>query len=153
MNLHDLISPDRMEKTDHGMIEMKKINYVFLLILLIVTAFSCTPPDDDDYYMSPDDYLCGSLWVSSYYDQGVEYIQELVFYNDGSGKEMFTYINQYGPVYEDYKFQWQWVSEDYTSIEMKYGPDDYIYFDDVRVYSDYLKGVLNGTYIEFESSK
>jgi len=127
---------------------MKKI-FRFIPVLLLVIIAGCSPPEDDNFY-STTYFLCHSSWVSYSYGSEGEYMQHLFFYEDGNGKEIITYHYPTGPEYDEYRFTWQWYP-DQTTIEMKYGIDDFLYFENVQVYTDYLKGILDGYYMEFES--
>lgn len=125
---------------------MRKIVHCLWLILLL-SLLNCSPPEDDENIYSSTYYLCRTSWIA-FFSNG-ESTQHLFFYEDGSGKEIFTDYFSTGPVYEEYKFRWQWYPDN-TSIEMQYESGTFIYFDDVQVSTDYLNGFFDGYYTEFE---
>jgi len=122
--------------------------HIIPLLCLLFCMNSCTPPDDDEI-KSVTYYLCRNTWTNYYFENNVECTQTLQFNENGTGKELFArYYSDY-PEYTEYTFQWRWTSESYNTIELEYGPYDFIYFESVRV-SDRLSGFFDGIHMYFD---
>lgn len=137
---------------------MKKMVRLAALAVMTLAVSACEVDVYDPYYDGGfdtqqylTDRLCNAVWMDSYVsDAGYDCEQELVFYYDGVGKDRtYVWSNPAAPDVHEYAFSWRWVA--YNAIEMRYGGNDRSLLEQVQFGSNFLRGYLDGTYVEFEN--
>lgn len=147
LHLLYLLSNDNYQKR-----KMRKKNiFVWLLpVILFAGLHSCM--DDEASWREERTYLlCSQVWVDYYIDdQGVESEQILGFDSSGYGWETIIHYHRDGEETKQYEFLWAWENDRYTSIYIEYDYNDYLYFDDVSVTYNRLRGYFGGIWVEYE---
>jgi len=137
---------------------MKTLNYARIILLLMITVGLSSCGDEfynDDFLRNSDEKLCGYVWLEEYVTtDGDLCTHKLEFARTGSGREAFEYRrssgNSWGAIYktETYNFNWTWVN-DMEGLELHYGANSTLYFDNVWVREYYLSGNFDGVEVTF----
>ncbi|WP_321436998.1 hypothetical protein [uncultured Bacteroides sp.] len=139
---------------------MKRKTYFELLLLMVITfsLTACNIQNDDEPYHNTTDRLCSKNWVETYTTTDNYYCtHKLSFDYNGSGQELFIYNkldlngNPLSTVAksESYSFVWKWYNDNNECLELNYGNNNVLYFDNVWVRNDYLFGKFEGKDVTF----
>lgn len=135
---------------------MKIVRETKLLLLLIMVLGLSACGDNyysDDYLRNSDEKLCANTWVEEYTMENGDLCKHyLDFSMNYSGREKFDfYRSGETSSYKEtsYNFSWNWIDASMENLEINYGGNDVIYFDNVWVREHNLSGKLDGTIVMF----
>lgn len=92
--------------------------------------------------MTKTELLCRNGWIDRYVDRdGNRCVQTIEFFRDGTGVDIIrTELPNRRVVTKRNVFDWSWIGSGYVGLELRYGVNDYSYFEKVVI----AKGLLSG---------
>lgn len=92
--------------------------------------------------MTKTELLCRNGWIDRYVDRdGNRCVQTIEFFRDGTGVDIIrTELPDRRVVTKRNVFDWSWIGSGYVGLELRYGVNDYSYFEKVVI----AKGLLSG---------
>lgn len=135
---------------------MKALNVGKILFLFMTTLLFTSCGDEyytDDYLRNSDEKLCSKTWVEEYETTNRDLCKHyLTFSRSHSGKETIKYFRAgESSSYKElsWGFSWSWIDNSMEGLEINYGGDDIIYFDNIWVREHNLSGKLDGVNVVF----
>lgn len=136
-------------------ITLLKLLPVFLMVMAFTSCEEVHLDVDLDEGLCERDYrteyLCSRTWEDKWHDRdGVFYRQELRFYGDYMGRD-YLYSEDCDGYCEEtvYEFAWDWRNASCTRLQMKYGPGDYSYMEEISMGGNKLACRLDGESVCF----
>ena len=96
--------------------------------------------------------LCRYVWQTSYTAYDGAYVDHfLTFYPNGTGMEEIYSDYPHASYVDRFDFDWRWTSWAFSSIEMRYGPGDYLYMDNIWLSGGMFSCYFDGQMMTFRS--